>query len=53
MMIEISAITPENIKELLGKMKPKRKKTLAGHFGQLKRGLDGMAYQKSMRNEWS
>ena len=31
----------------------KGKKTLATHFGKLKRGLDGLEYQKMVRNEWN
>jgi hypothetical protein len=29
------------------------KKTLADMFGKLKRGIDGLDYQKEMRNEWN
>jgi hypothetical protein len=53
MVIEVKEITPENINELLGKMKKSRKQTVAKHFGKLKRGLDGMKYQRAIRNEWS
>jgi hypothetical protein len=49
MIIEVKKITSENIDELLGKIKKKRKPTIAKHFGKLKRGLE---YQKSVRNEW-
>jgi hypothetical protein len=52
MLIEVKKITPENIDELLGKIKKNRKQTIVEHFGKLKRGLDGMEYQKSVRNEW-
>ncbi|MFA7446063.1 MAG: hypothetical protein WCY89_08965 [Flavobacteriaceae bacterium] len=27
-------------------------KSLASHLGKLKRGIDGLAYQKAVRNEW-
>jgi len=27
-------------------------KSLASHLGKLKRGIDGLAYQKAIRNEW-
>jgi hypothetical protein len=53
MVIEVKEITPENVQELLRKVKQTPKKTLARHFGSLKRGLDGLTYQKSARNEWS
>jgi len=29
------------------------KKSLAKYFGCLKRGIDGMEYQKAVRNEWN
>jgi hypothetical protein len=29
------------------------KQGIAGSFGMLKRGLDGLKYQKSVRNEWN
>ena len=33
--------------------KKKESKTgLAAYFGALKRGLDGLQYQKDVRNEW-
>jgi hypothetical protein len=53
MVIELKEIKPENVRELLRKIKQTPKKTLSGHFGKLKRGLDGLTYQKSVRNEWS
>jgi hypothetical protein len=53
MVIEVKEITPENVQELLRKVKQTPKKTLSRHFGKLKRGLDGLTYQKSVRNEWS
>ncbi|MDR1222346.1 MAG: hypothetical protein LBL07_05650 [Tannerella sp.] len=52
MIIEIKEITPGNVNELLGKIGKSPKKTIARHFGKLKRGIDGMVYQKSIRNEW-
>jgi hypothetical protein len=53
MVIEVKEITQENIAEILGKFKKKNKKNLASHFGKLKRGIDGLEYQKSVRNEWN
>jgi hypothetical protein len=53
MIIEVKEITPGNVEELLGKINKSRKKTIAKHFGKLKRGIDGMAYQRSVCNEWS
>ena len=31
----------------------KSKKNVAKHFGKLKRNIDGISYQKSLRNEWN
>jgi hypothetical protein len=52
MVIEVKEITPENVNKLLGQIKKNHKQTIAKHFGKLKRGLDGMKYQKAARNEW-
>jgi hypothetical protein len=52
MIVEVKEITQDNIADLLGKLKRKNKKTLAKHFGKLKRGIDGLEYQKAARNEW-
>lgn len=30
----------------------KKPKRLTAHLGKLKRGIDGLAYQKAIRNEW-
>jgi hypothetical protein len=35
------------------KRKTKIKKGFSKFFGDLKRGLDGSAYQKAMRDEWN
>jgi hypothetical protein len=53
MVIEVKEITPDNVEKVLGKINKPRKKTIAKHFGKLKRGIDGMSYQKNIRNEWS
>lgn len=54
MIIEIKKpVTKEKVKEALIRFSKKNKrKTLRKHFGELKRGLDGVAYQKKARNEW-
>jgi len=42
----------EEIQKALSKLeKNKKKPSLKKHFGVLKRGLDGVIYQKEMRNE--
>ncbi len=51
MVIEINKDTKaEHLKELL--KKAPRKNTLRPFVGKLKRGLDGLNYQKEARNEW-
>ena len=46
-------VTPEKIKEVIErKSKEVNRKSLRNHFGELKRGLDGMTYQKKIRNDW-
>ena len=30
----------------------KKKQGIARYFGALKRGIDGLVYQKTVRNEW-
>lgn len=54
MVVEIKKpVTKKKIKKALAiTAKNKTKKTLRTHFGKLKRGIDGLAYQKSIRNEW-
>lgn len=37
---------------LLIKEKKEKPKSLAKHLGKLKRGIDGLEYQKTVRNEW-
>lgn len=37
---------------LLIKEKKEKPKSLAKHLGKLKRGIDGLNYQKEVRNEW-
>lgn len=52
MVIEIKkGMTPEQIRALLDRKKT-AKKDLQKHVGTLKRGLDGLAYQKEVRHEW-
>ena len=53
MVVEVKEITKDSITNLLSKMKKRKKKTLTNHFGKLKRGIDGLEYQKNVRNEWN
>ncbi len=34
------------------KIKTGKPRSFTAHLGKLKRGIDGVAYQKSIRNEW-
>ena len=52
MVVEVKEITRDNITGLLVQMKRQEKRTLTQHFGKLKRGIDGLEYQKTVRNEW-
>ena len=52
MVVEVKEITQDNLDLLVEKIGRLRKKTLSVHFGKLKRGIDGVEYQKKMRNEW-
>ena len=52
MVIEINKSTADNFERLLAQMQNKPRRTLAAHFGKLKRGLDGLEYQKQVRDEW-
>jgi len=49
----IKEITRENIVILLGNAKKTPRKTLGDMYGKLKRGIDGLEYQKAARNEWN
>jgi len=54
MTIEIKApVTKEKLKKAIDKLfKDSPKKTLRKHFGQLKRDIDSLDYQKKVRDEW-
>jgi len=54
MTIEIKTpVTKEKVQQAIEKINSESgKKTLRKHFGQLKRGIDGLEYQKEVRNEW-
>lgn len=44
--------TKKQLEEVKKKIKNLPRKNIAKHFGALKRGIDGLEYQKSIRNEW-
>ncbi|GHT75818.1 hypothetical protein FACS189456_7500 [Bacteroidia bacterium] len=53
MVIEVTEITQDNVDALFAKFNKRSGKTLADIYGKLKRGIDGLEYQKTMRNEWN
>ena len=58
MIAEVKENTSESIADLLARLdkdktKKREKKTLADIYGKLKRGFDGLEYQKTARyGEW-
>ena len=52
MVLEVNNITEANVAVLIRKTRKAPQKTLADMYGKLKRGIDGLAYQKAVRNEW-
>jgi len=53
MVVEVKEITQDNIVDLLNRTREKPvRKTLGDIYGKLKRGIDGLEYQKMMRNDW-
>ena len=44
--------TDESVIEKLMLLIKEKPKSLAKHLGKLKRGIDGLDYQKEVRNEW-
>ena len=54
MTIEIKTpVTKEKVKAAIKKLAEETsKKSLRKHFGKLKRNLDGLDYQKQLRDEW-
>ena len=54
MIIEIKTpVTKEKVRKAIMRIsKEGKKKSLRKHFGNLKRGLDGLNYQKKIRDEW-
>ena len=46
-------LTPEKLKQAIDrKAKVGERKSLRKHFRKLKRGFDGMIFQKNIRNDW-
>ena len=45
--------TKKQLEELKKKIEKLPQKTVSKHFGKMKWPMDGMKYQKMMRNEWA
>jgi hypothetical protein len=52
MATAVKKIRETRVKNLLKKAGSKSKKNPSAFFGKLKDGIDGLAYQKDLRNEW-
>jgi len=54
-VLKANEVTQENLDATLEKFGKKRignKKPLVKYFGKLKRGIDGVQYQREARDEW-
>ena len=45
--------TKEELEELKKKIEKMPRKNASKHFGKMKWPMDGLEYQKMMRNEWA
>ncbi len=45
--------TKKQLEEIKVKIEKLPRKNISKHFGKLKWPMDGLKYQKMMRNEWS
>ena len=45
--------TKKQVDDLLKKATNAKVGKMAKHFGALKRGIDGLAFQKKQRNDWN
>ncbi len=45
--------TKKQVDELIKKATTTKAGKMAKHFGALKRGIDGLAFQKKLRNDWN
>lgn len=55
MTVEIKTpVTKEKVQAAIDQLnKDGEKKSVRKHFGKLKRGLDGLSYQRQVRDEWN
>ena len=52
MTTEAKNIKKKRIKTLIKRVSAKSRKNASAFFGKLKDGVDGLAYQKKLRDEW-
>lgn len=52
MTTQAKNIKKRHVKNLMKRISTKTKKNPSAFFGKLKDGVDGLAYQKKVRNEW-
>ena len=52
MTAAIKVIKTKHVKGLIKRIYAQKKKAPSAFFGKLKDGLDGLAFQKKLRDEW-
>jgi hypothetical protein len=52
MTAAIKDIKTKHVKGLIKRISAQKKKDPSSFFGKLKDGLDGLAFQKKLRDEW-
>lgn len=52
MITRAKTIKKNHVKGLLSRVSTKSKKDPSAFFGKIKDGVDGLAYQKKLRDEW-
>ena len=52
MTTKAKAIKRNHVKDLIKRVSVKSKKNPSSFFGKIKDGVDGLAYQKKLRDEW-
>ncbi|MEK6783358.1 MAG: hypothetical protein AABY93_16775 [Bacteroidota bacterium] len=52
MTTEAKTIKKNHLKGLIKRVSTKSKKDPSAFFGKVKDGVDGLAYQKKLRDEW-
>jgi len=52
-MATTEKVKKRRIQSLVSQIKSKRKKNASRFFGKLKDGIDGLTFQKKIRDEWA